>query len=61
MVNIDYRLEAMRIDLACILRSMNRAKDAEDKVTYYVLLHKLCKLEQSIYEREASNLTFQIS
>ena len=58
---IDYRLEAMRIDLACLVRSMNRAKKARDTVTYYVLLEKLSKLEQEIYARENYNTTLQSS
>ena len=53
---IDYKLESMRIDLDCLLRSMNRAKEAEDTVAYYVLLDKVCKLEITIRERENYNL-----
>ena len=58
---IDYKLESMRIDLGCLLRSMNRAKEADDTVTYYVLLDKVCKLEITIRARENYNTTLQIS
>jgi hypothetical protein len=58
---VDYKLEAMRIDLACLVRSMNRAKKARDTVTYYVLLEKLSKLEQAIHERENHNTTLRSS
>ena len=58
---IDYKLEAMRIDLASLIRSMNRAKKARDTVTYYVLLEKLSRLEGEIYARENYNTKIQSS